>query len=1008
MDQNQFYIDQLKSMFVDVAQRKRINSGVKPAPRAVFRKQHGIVVGKFKPLDISSKLGLSEEELGMFSYSASAKTEYDCILRFSSDTDPSSADIDSTIGIGLKIYGVIAENDVFVSPNSDLIFQNINRFFAKDAQEMYEFTKASLIDKNLDEFLKDPQHATLNEILDEMSHPESSCLQTTFYAILPFHLGTNKMAKYRLRPKEIKVAFPTEDKNYLAIDLHQRLLNDAYTFVLEAQVKDYDSSAGDNLQVVWDDVDFIPFAEVTLPKQDTNRKGLPEFGDFLNFNCWRVPSTNLPFGSIAETRRDVYKYGAETRYAANGKEMMEPLRTSCPYLNARNDNDADHVVVSAAIYPPIGVMRVGNSDEYYLGPLVPEPDSTKDEHFYRDATGKLKRQAAEFRIYGLNAKGRPIKELTIDDQADITWNCHLANQKAGWYQFQLALDIPEASQPQYINSFKRNLKIADRAALVIDGQKQSIAHRGEKRVFEGDFYLEKNKIYLGEMFLDETSGLGNSKRLHVVGGKGVAKSVYDEIAITFANNDGWYDDTSDGPVTASVVYQGVELTVQPAWVVCAPPDYAPMQKSVRTMWDLMRDLAVSNNMLPQPGQPSFTDDIYPIFKRMTDLQWVNAGFLTTFGEFGAYDFSKSEWIERLRDGSNDNREFRRQMYNQFRQFDLPGSQSPALWPWLYGDAVEIPADGSPRQHCTLTDLQLRFLMQWVKGEFIDDWDKKSMNLEHPKPIDAYPVELQPDILTKAALDFCLADAFHPGCEMTWPVRQATMYQSAFRFMHDTTTSVVDSLEYGPFLTPQILNADSNPFQGQVAGSITRWMAIPWQTDTSSCRDGYDTSYDTYLPTFWPARVPNNILGLEQYLKIISHPNNPDVIREFNYRKEWLEDLPGHPTRYTDYREVINNMITNFDSVGVVLPKSINVNNLPQTVQVAIPKIPVFLANHKVEKQEEKLLAMAGAKPKLMGLSMDSPLVEEQVQEIERLSKIAFVKPGERVITIQEKFRERFR
>ena len=52
--------------------------------------------------------------------------------------------------------------------------------------------------------------------------------------------------------------------------------------------------------------------------------------------------------------------------------------------------------------------------------------------------------------------------------------------------------------------------------------------------------------------------------------------------------------------------------------------------------------------------------------------------------------------------------------------------------------------------------------------------------------------------------------------------------------------------------------------GQSPGSISRWMAIPWQTDTASCRSGYDTSYDPYVPTFWPARVPNEVMSETAY------------------------------------------------------------------------------------------------------------------------------------------------
>ena len=39
-------------------------------------------------------------------------------------------------------------------------------------------------------------------------------------------------------------------------------------------------------------------------------------------------------------------------------------------------------------------------------------------------------------------------------------------------------------------------------------------------------------------------------RLIMLGGHGVSANVNGNIAVTFANNEGWYDDMSDGPVTA--------------------------------------------------------------------------------------------------------------------------------------------------------------------------------------------------------------------------------------------------------------------------------------------------------------------------------------------------------------------------------------------------------------------------------------------------------------------------
>jgi hypothetical protein len=130
---------------------------------------------------------------------------------------------------------------------------------------------------------------------------------------------------------------------------------------------------------------------------------------------------------------------------------------------------------------------------------------------------------------------------------------------------------------------------------------------------------------------DSCSSCSGQGRLIVFGGRGKSASYNGARAVTFANNEGWHDDISDGPVTTEVIYAGRRLEIDPAWVVIAPPNYAPQQKSVRTMWDVMRDVAISVGMLPKPAQPSFERDIRPIFERLARLQWVNAGFAAAFG-----------------------------------------------------------------------------------------------------------------------------------------------------------------------------------------------------------------------------------------------------------------------------------------------------------------------------------------------------------------------------------------
>lgn len=59
---------------------------------------------------------------------------------------------------------------------------------------------------------------------------------------------------------------------------------------------------------------------------------------------------------------------------------------------------------------------------------------------HKDAACALKRQAVRFRIHGYNAADEPVAEPTADN-ADLRWTVHVANSKAAWYQFRMALDI---------------------------------------------------------------------------------------------------------------------------------------------------------------------------------------------------------------------------------------------------------------------------------------------------------------------------------------------------------------------------------------------------------------------------------------------------------------------------------------------------------------------------------------------------------------------------------------
>lgn len=574
-------------------------------------------------------------------------------------------------------------------------------------------------------------------------------------------------------------------------------------------------------------------------------------------------------------------------------------------------------IVSVAIHPGIGIARVGNSkDEYFIGPEVPYPDP-KPPGFYRDASGALKRQAARFRIYGLDAQGRVVREITAAD-ARIEWTVEVANKKAAWYQFVTAMDLPEA-----VPVGRRNAQIqgAERRKLEITPPPCSIEgtdQGGESYHLVGDFFDQK--VYLGELATDEAG------RLIFLGGHGVSRpAAPGDKPYTFANNDGWHDDISDGPVCATVHLDGRELRAEPAWVVVGPPNYAPDLLGVVTLYDILANTYIGN-WWEQKKKPSFTQDIYPILERFCTTQWVNQGFFNEFGWRAPNEFLRQ--LDVLSAPGDDFAERRRQIFNQFRypqqlnsnlNLTVPNNtgfsagSSIGQWPVYYGDAVTL-SNVNPNAYMPVTELMYQYLGQWAAGDFEADWEGPP---EHPVSIDQVPLQEQPATLDRAAMEFCLGGPFHPGCEMTWPMRNYTMYSEPFRIRHWPAGGARS--DYGDFLLPEQVYSQSggNPTVGgplyfQAPGDLTRWMAVPWQTDSASCRSGYVPQYDPYLPTFWPQRVPNQVLTEETYKKIMSSPP-PEGWLEFQKRAVWYRFLgPDY-----DNSGQIDTMIHRFGDLGIV-------------------------------------------------------------------------------------------
>jgi hypothetical protein len=558
-------------------------------------------------------------------------------------------------------------------------------------------------------------------------------------------------------------------------------------------------------------------------------------------------------------------------------------------------------IVAAKIHPAIGVARVGNSDEFFIGPETVNPPSVAPGS-RRDKRRRLKRQAARFRVYGYDASGQVVAELTAEN-ASVTWDVEVANLKAQWYEFQIALDIPDAATADPAKLRNAKIGIKDRERLAIRGGRKAIAGPnagGSTFAFVGKFF--DDEVYLGELKTDDVG------RLIFLGGHGRTGHAPNSALTNFANNDGWHDDVSDGPVRASVKIEGREVPVAPSWVVVAPPNYAPDLKSTRTMYDVITDVFVKAGHFAPPDVVHFERDILPIFVRLSQLQWVNAGFAAAFGFMAPFNFETPSAVTRLADASDANKAWRFMLANAFRDPTVAGAD-PSAWPWLYGDAVAIrPFGTSSRQFAALTDTQRFCLKKWGEGSFVSEPSRAVS----PPVLDQAPIDEQPSLLDRAALEFCLADAFHPGCEMTWPMRHATLYSEPYRIRHRRPAEIIYPI--GPSLTSDRALAYDGPLYGQLPGGLTRWMAVPWHADTASClsQSEYDPSYAPFSPTFWPAHVPNQVLTLESYETVIDGAKTIEERHSaFASRVSWLTQAldKEHPQ--------IEEMLERFGDVGLV-------------------------------------------------------------------------------------------
>jgi hypothetical protein len=576
------------------------------------------------------------------------------------------------------------------------------------------------------------------------------------------------------------------------------------------------------------------------------------------------------------------------------------------------------------IHPAIGIARLGNSpDKFYIAPdaggqlpiqcddngnpIADAQGNEVDVTDFKDASGRILRQAARFRVFVYDDKSPDGREVLIGDHVDIVnrrngelltyriediqWTAYLANKKASWYAFQET----DGEHGYAADHPLRNADITnseERQRLIIDPGPRSVSFTGAQRaVFDKNSagptsfppeLLPHSITELGELRCTQQS---NTNRLLVLGGFGNSGSMLDGFGNPkieeYANNDGWFDDTSDGPVKARFIgtllaIDGHQVTpgspaatpaaIDPAWVIVGYPRYVPQAFDVVTMDDLVFDIAVRHfgyvpylyGIPPYDGPPAipqdpaglklwrgqakwntsfrpyFRRDILPILSRPLDAQnFMDFDSLTggnphSTAPGGNFDFAdlavppfpgESEADRRRR---HDMRQF---LYGVLRK---PGQENELLapenpnkpgyelfaMPLLCGD--NPLSNVAPSKFLRLTDTMLFLLKQWADGLFIDEQAEGIV-----------PRQMHPGAgaaLDRGALAAALGGAFCPGAEAGWIMRNPAIYSAAYRINPSTTVS------QGELAQPH----QSSLEDGLEPGDLTRYSAVPWQSDFNEC------------------------------------------------------------------------------------------------------------------------------------------------------------------------------
>ena len=367
---------------------------------------------------------------------------------------------------------------------------------------------------------------------------------------------------------------------------------------------------------------------------------------------------------------------------------------------------------------------------------------------------------------------------------------------------------------------------------------------GEESNIANKMRTVSKSVKLGTIEYDENDNPDTNGSLIFYSGDGVSASLNpSDLNTDFADNSNWYDDICDGRVTAKltpkaggepIILDGPEAA---AWIATAPPDYAPQINPISSLYDLVTG---ADPKELKTDKESCLSMVLPLFFKFYQMQWVN------LSDFLAPSFK--ETIDKLKhngnfnflyDNGTESQATRKAIFTLFRNpryeyinegiipskdvtdFEAIGIPSiPHKLPYYVGDGINYP--GSPAQWFAIPPFLYDQLEQWSKGHFTTPTELTTASPSDMVELGEYyqkdfvdaandPTKA-PLLMTRAVLETLYGGGFHPGVELTWPMRHKQMYSEN----SSTFDSVNGTEKYDLFGLREIrINASSKKVQDEI-------------------------------------------------------------------------------------------------------------------------------------------------------------------------------------------------